>query len=59
MRVLKILPCYTYTTENLEILMSKTPQKYLDLMTKNDNIALAVAAHWGPGAFGYVFVEKE
>ena len=28
-------------------------------MIEKDNIDPAVAAHWGPNAFGYIFVSKE
>lgn len=54
-----IVPSYTYDTENLEELISKTKEEYQAVMTEKDNIDPAVAAHWGPHAFGYIFVEKE
>ena len=34
-------------------------QKYKDIMIEPDNLDPAIAAHWGPNAFGYIFVEKE
>jgi fatty acid-binding protein DegV len=54
-----IVPSYTYDTENLEELISKTKEECRAVMTEKDNIDPAVAAHWGPHAFGYIFVEKE
>ena len=54
-----IVPSYTYSTENLEELISRTKQEFKDAMIEKDNIDPAVAAHWGPNAFGYVFVEKK
>lgn len=54
-----IVPSYTYSTKNLEELMARTNEKYLSVMTDKDNIDPAVAAHWGPNAFGYIFIEKE
>ena len=54
-----IIPSYTYNDENLKELMSKTPPEYVEIMQDKDNIDPAVACHWGPNAFGYVFVEKE
>jgi DegV family protein with EDD domain len=54
-----IVPSYTYDTENLEELISKTKEECRAVMTEKDNIDPAVAAHWGPRAFGYIFVEKE
>ena len=54
-----IIPSYTYNTAHLEELISKTPSEYVKLMTEFDNIDPAVACHWGPNAFGFVFVAKE
>lgn len=53
-----IVPSYTYSTNNLEELISKTKQEYVDVMIEKDNLDPAIAAHWGPNAFGYIFVEK-
>jgi DegV family protein with EDD domain len=53
-----IVPSYTYIATNLDEMIAKTKQEYLPLMTEKDNIDPAVAAHWGPGAFGYIYVEK-
>ena len=53
-----IVPSYTYSTKNLDEMISKTNQKYQELMTEKDNLDPAIAAHWGPNAFGYIFVEK-
>jgi fatty acid-binding protein DegV len=53
-----IVPSYTYSTDNLNELIAKTDKKYVNVMTEKDNIDPAVAAHWGPNAFGYIFVEK-
>ena len=54
-----IVPSYTYSTENLDEMIAKTKPEYQAVMTEADNIDAAVAAHWGPHAFGYIFVEKE
>lgn len=53
-----IVPSYTYDTKNLDEMIFKTNQNYKEIMTEKDNIDPAVAAHWGPNAFGYIFVEK-
>ena len=53
-----IVPSYTYSTDNLNELIAKTDKKYVNVMTEKDNIDPAVATHWGPNAFGYIFVEK-
>jgi DegV family protein with EDD domain len=54
-----IVPSYTYDTANLEKLISKTTKEQQDAMIEYDNIDPAVAAHWGPNAFGFLFVEKK
>ena len=54
-----IVPSYTYSDENLNIMMDKTDQKYKDIMIEKDNLDPAIACHWGPNAFGYIFVSDE
>ena len=54
-----IVPSYTYATENLDVMISQTAEKYCKIMTEKDDIDPAIACHWGPNAFGYIFVEKE
>ncbi|MBQ8164743.1 MAG: DegV family protein [Clostridia bacterium] len=54
-----IVPSYTYNSRNLDELISLTDDKYKSAMTEYDNLDPAIACHWGPGAFGYIFVSKE
>ena len=53
-----IVPSYTYNTDNLDELISKTSNEYTSIMLEKDNLDPAIACHWGPNAFGYIFVEK-
>ena len=53
-----IVPSYTYESENLDALISMTDEKYKICFTEYDNLAPAIACHWGPRAFGYIFVGK-
>lgn len=53
-----IVPSYTYSTGNLDELVSKAPEEYRKVMIEYDNLDPAIAAHWGPNAFGFIFVEK-
>lgn len=53
-----IVPSYTYNSENLDKLISKADSKYTDVMIEKDNLDPAIAAHWGPNAFGFIFVSK-
>ncbi len=53
-----IIPSYTYNSNNLDELIVLTDEKYKKQMTVYDDLDPAVACHWGPGAFGYIFVAK-
>lgn len=53
-----IIPSYTYNRENVDLLISMTDEKYKKYMTDYDNLDPVIAAHWGPNAFGYIFVGK-
>ena len=53
-----IVPSYTYNSKNLDMLIELTDNKYKPYMTEYDNLDPAIACHWGPGAFGYIFVSK-
>ncbi len=54
-----IIPSYTYNKKNMELLVESTDEKYLSSMGAPDDLDHAIACHWGPGAFGYIFVGKE
>jgi DegV family protein with EDD domain len=53
-----IVPSYTYNSKNLDTLIEMTDGKYREYMTEYDNLDPAIACHWGPNAFGYIFVGK-
>lgn len=53
-----IVPSYTYNSENLDKLINKTDKIYQDAMIEKDNLDAAIAAHWGPNAFGFIYVAK-
>lgn len=54
-----IIASYTYNDSNLKELVDMTPDKYKPLVKVYDNLDPAIAAHWGPNAFGYIFVSKK
>lgn len=54
-----IIASYTYDKTNLERLISATPEKYAKTISIYDDISPAIASHWGPNAFGYLFVCKK
>ncbi len=54
----EIIASYTYQKNNLEKLIEMTDEKYHKQIRVYDNLDPAIACHWGPNAFGYVFVGK-
>lgn len=55
----EIVPSYTYNEKNLDQLIAMTDEKYRSQMTDYDNLDPAIACHWGPNAYGYIFVSKK
>lgn len=53
-----IVPSYTYSDGNLKRLIELTDEKYKKQMIEFDNLDPAIACHWGPNAFGFIFVSK-
>lgn len=51
-----IVPSFTYNSDNLDTLIGMTDVKYHKQMIAYDNLDPAIACHWGPNAFGYIFV---
>ena len=54
-----IVPSYTYNVENLKTLISITDEKYKKQMIEFDHLDPAIACHWGPNAFGYIFISNK
>ena len=54
-----IIASYTLNKVNVDELVSMTPDKYKEAIRVYDNLDPAIAVHWGPNAFGYVFVSKK
>jgi fatty acid-binding protein DegV len=54
-----IVPSYTYNEKNLDQLIAMTDEKFKKQMTEYDNLDPAIACHWGPNAYGYIFVSKK
>ena len=54
-----IVPSYTYNKKNLDLLIAMTDEKFKKQMIEYDNLDPAIACHWGPNAYGYIFVSKK
>ncbi len=55
----EIIASYTYNKKNLEDLIAMVDKKYLPQIKVYDNLDPAIACHWGPNAFGLIFVSKK
>ena len=53
-----IIASYTYNKSNVEELISMVDEKYKSAIRVYDDLDLAIAVHWGPNAFGFIFVTK-
>lgn len=54
-----IIASYTKEKKNVERLINATEEKFKNLIKNFDNLDPVIACHWGPNAFGYVFVSEE
>lgn len=54
----EIIASYTYDRKNLDEVVSMLPQEHQKQVTVYDNLTPAIAAHWGPNAFGLIFASK-
>ncbi len=54
----EIIASYTYNKSNLDKLIEMTDKKFLNQIKVYDHLDPAIACHWGPNAFGFVFVSK-
>ena len=54
-----IIASYTFNKSNIDELVSCVNEKYLKQIRVYDNLDPAIACHWGPNAFGFIFVSKK
>lgn len=54
-----IIASYTYNSDNLDKLIETTADEYKAVMSDYDNLCPVIACHWGPNAFGYIFISKD
>ena len=53
-----IIASYTFNKSNVEELISMVDEKYKSAIRVYDDLDPAIAVHWGPNAFGFIFVTK-
>lgn len=49
---------YTFNNDNLIKLINRTDESFTKNIIAEDNLSYAIAAHWGPNAFGFVYIKK-
>lgn len=54
-----IIAAYTYNKGNIDDLVSMLPQEYQNAITVYDDLCSSIACHWGPNAFGVLYVKGE
>ena len=53
-----IIAAYTENQGNIEQVIGMTDPEYQKQVKLYDNLTPSIACHWGPNAFGYIFVKK-
>lgn len=53
-----IIASYTYNRGNVDDLIQMLPDEYKSEITVYDDLCSSIACHWGPNAFGFIYVKK-
>ncbi len=54
-----IIASYTYNKDNIDQVIAMSPPEIRAMVTAYDNLIPSIACHWGPNAFGYIYVKGE
>ncbi len=52
-----IIAAYTYNKENVDDLIQMLPEDYKKEIGVYDDLCSSIACHWGPNAFGFIYVK--
>lgn len=52
-----IIASYTYNKKNVDEIISMLPSDYKESISVYDDLCLSIACHWGPNAFGFIYVK--
>ena len=52
-----IVAAYTYNKGNVDSLIEMLPEDYKSSITVYDDLCSSIACHWGPNAFGFIYVK--
>lgn len=54
-----IVAAYTYNKENVDDMFKLLQDDYKEAISVYDDLCLSIACHWGPNAFGFIYVKGE
>ena len=54
-----IVASYTYNKANVDQVIQMSPVEIQQMVNVYDNLIPSIACHWGPNAFGYIYVKGE
>ena len=54
-----IVASYTYNKDNIDEVIKMSPEKIQKMVKCYDNLIPSIACHWGPNAFGYIYVKSK
>lgn len=52
-----IIAAYTYNKGNVDDLIQMLPDEYKKTISVYDDLCASIACHWGPNAFGFIYVK--
>lgn len=52
-----IIASYTYNKDNIDQVIQMSPPEIQAMVKVYDNLIPSIACHWGPNAFGYIYVK--
>ncbi len=52
-----IIAAYTYNKANVDDLIQMLPEEYKEAISVYDDLCSSIACHWGPNAFGFIYVK--
>ena len=52
-----LIASYTYNRGNIEDVIQMLPEEYKDSISAYDDLCHSIACHWGPNAYGFIYVK--
>lgn len=53
-----IIASYTYNRGNVDEVIEMLPEEYKSAISVYDDLCSSIACHWGPNAFGFIYVKS-